>query len=276
MVNFIIKASSILSIFAYLYIELNFLKITRYKVLSEKIPNAFKGYKILQISDLHNKTFGKENKRLFKIICSENPSIIVITGDIINRRIYDDKEALNLVKKLTSKYDVYYVTGNHEVWSNKYEELRPKLLDTGVKILNNETIKLFKGDEYISLIGIDDPGKGFYSKTEKALTLKYLDFALNNVSPDCFKVLLAHRPEYFSIYANNEIDLILSGHAHGGQVRIPFLGAIYIPNQPFFSKLSKGKFIRKNSTMIISGGLGTSKLPIRAFNLPEVVTITLN
>ncbi len=260
----------------YIYFEINSLTTTKYIVKSNKIPNNFKGYKILQISDLHNKSFGENNNKLLKIIYDENPDIIVITGDIINRRIYDDKIAIDLVKCISSKYQTYYITGNHEVWSNKFTELKPKLLDTDIKILHNECIEIKKDNEFISLIGIDDPGKGDKDKTEDKFTIKYLEKALEKSNNNSYKILLAHRPEYFSIYVKNKIDLIISGHTHGGQIRLPFIGALLVHHQPLFPKLSKGIFYKENSTIIISGGLGTSRLPIRTFNKPEVVIITLN
>ena len=262
--------------FIYIYKEINSLKTTYYIIKSDKIPSSFKGFKILQISDLHNKSFGENNKKLMKIIFDENPDIVVITGDIINRRYYDDKAVIDFVKSITLKHIVYYITGNHEVWSNKYHELEPKLIQAGVKVLHNEHIKIHKESEFIYLIGIDDPGRGYYDNTEPKFTEKYLERALKNVNDDGYKILLAHRPEYFSFYVKNDIDLVLSGHTHGGQIRLPFIGSIFVHHQPLFSKLSKGEFNKENTKMIISGGLGTSRLPIRTFNIPEVVTITLS
>lgn len=262
--------------FIYVYNEINSLKTTKYIVKSDKIPSSFKGYKILQVSDLHNKSFGQNNDKLLKIIYDENPDIVVITGDIINRRYHDDKIAVDFVRSITSKHIVYYITGNHEVWSSKFHELEPKLLQAGVRVLHNEYAKIFKEREFIYLIGIDDPGRGCYDKTEPKYTEKYLEKVLKKISDDGYKILLAHRPEYFSCYVKNNIDLVISGHTHGGQIRLPFIGSIFVHHQPLFSKLSKGEFNKQNTKMIISGGLGTSRLPIRTFNIPEVVTIILS
>lgn len=183
---------------------------------------------------------------------------------------------MDFVRSLTSKYAVYFITGNHEIWSDKFHQLEPKLLDIGVKIFHNEYIKIHRNNDFISLIGIDDPGLGDQDNTEPEFTEKYLKEALKEVPNDEYKILLAHRPEYFSFYIENNIDLVLAGHTHGGQVRLPFIGSILVHHQPLFPKLSKGRFHEKNTTMIISGGLGTSRLPIRTFNLPEVVIITLD
>ena len=263
-------------VFIYIYFETNSLKTSKYTIHSNKIPNIFKGYKILQISDFHNKSFGDNNQKILKIISDEDPDIIVITGDIINKREYNDKIAMDLINSISPKYEVFFTTGNHEVRSGIFRELEPKFKDAGVNIIHNECINIYRDHELISFIGTDDPGEKRYRIEEEVTTDKYLKKALENAPKDKYRILLTHRPEYFSIYVKNKIDLVLSGHTHGGQIRLPFIGAIFVHHQALFPKMSKGIFYKENTTMIINGGIGTSRLPIRTFNKPEIVVITLN
>ena len=163
---------------------------------------------------------------------------------------------------------MYYVTGNHEA---RAPEAAQALLDgltrAGVTVLRSEAVDLQEGGESIRLIGVDDPSFGGEAN---------LDATLEALSSDDFTILLAHRPEKIDEYAKWGIDLVLSGHAHGGQIRIPGIGGVYAPGQGFFPKYTSGEYAVGGTTMIVSRGLGNSVLPLRVNDRPEVVIVTLN
>lgn len=238
------------------------------------LPKSFDGFKICQISDLHNEVFGKENNNLITMIKKINPNIIVITGDLIDSRNTDINVVLNIVKKINEVAPVYFVSGNHEASIEDYETLKLELINNNVIILENKVEVLNIDNHEINLIGINDPQMNYQpyvSDTEIANNiLKDL-----NYDKDKFTILLSHRPEIFDVYVNNEIDLILTGHAHGGQIRIPFIGGIVAPNQGLFPKYDSGLFKKENTSMYVSRGLGNSIIPFRVNNNPELVNVIL-
>lgn len=247
---------------------------SHYKIVSKLLPSSFEGYKIAQISDLHNSEFGQDNSRIIKILKEEQPDIIVITGDLIDSNNTDLDIAISFIKQAVKIAPCYYVTGNHEAWIGKiYEELEEGLLNEDVTVLHDEMITLLKDKESIQLIGLDDPdftGGASYLQ-ESMLDTKLQDMNLK----DGFKLLLSHRPEFYNVYVSHKIDLVLSGHAHGGQFRIPFIGGIVAPNQGFFPKYDAGEYHEGNTTMIVSRGIGNSIIPVRINNRPEVVIVQL-
>ena len=258
-------------VFIYLFVQNNFVEVTKYEIESEKIPTEFNNYKIIQISDYHNNRSNIIHKDIKKIIKEEKPDIVVITGDFVDSNITDVKEALNLIKNINDYSKIYYVSGNHEAVIGEYDDLINGMKKLGVTILDNEVIKLEKDNTFINLIGVKDPR--FYSTTSRytmTKTFKELDYDKN-----LFSVLLSHRPELFDIYVSNKVDLVLTGHAHGGQIRIPFIGGVIAPDQGFFPKYTSGLFEEKNTKMIISRGIGNSVLPFRINNRPEIVIVTL-
>ena len=157
------------------------------------------------------------------------------------------------------------MSGNHEAWSSSYQTLISALEDAQVTILNNEAVQIKRGEEYISLLGVSDPTFG----TD-------VDEVLKAHEVTTFQILLSHRPELFEMYVNRSMDLVFSGHAHGGQFRLPFVGnGLVAPNQGLFPKYSEGLHIKKDTTMVVSRGLGNSIVPLRLFNQPEIVCATL-
>lgn len=242
---------------------------SHYKVASERLPDEFSGYKIAQISDLHNAEFGRGNSRLISILKKEKPDIIVITGDLIDSGNTNTDVAVNFVGQAAELAPCCFVTGNHEAWiGGLYDELEEKLLALNVKILHGEAVELSRGGETVQLIGIDD-----FSFANRINSFKMLD----EIKPkDGFRILLSHRPEVFDEYVEKDIDLVLSGHAHGGQFGIPFVGGVVAPNQGFFPKYDAGKYHEGNTTMIVSRGVGNSIIPVRINNRPEVVIVELD
>lgn len=260
----------------FLYLQNNLISITEIKITSSKIPSSFKGYKILQISDLHNKKFGDNQDVLIQKIKSIDPDIIAITGDLIDSKSYDAEVSMQLIREMVKKYPVYFVTGNHEQWSGKYNSLEKELKKYGVNVLRNEHVGIRKGEQEINLLGIDDPEFVTGNRDEGNIIIDEIKKAKIEMQPDRYNVLLSHRPEFIKEYTNERLDLVLSGHAHGGQVRLPFIGGLVAPNQGVLPKYTAGLYVEQNTSMVVSRGLGNSIIPQRILNRPEIVVVQLN
>ncbi|MBE7106046.1 metallophosphoesterase [Bacillus cereus] len=260
----------------FLYLQNNLISITEVKITSSKIPSSFKGYKILQISDLHNKKFGDNQDVLIQKVKSINPDIIAITGDLIDSKSYDAEISMQVIRELVKEYPVYFVTGNHEKWSGKYNSLEKELKKQHVTVLRNEHVIIQKGGHEINLLGIDDPEFNTGDIDEGSIVKDAIVKAKIETQPDRYNVLLSHRPEFLEEYADEKVDLVLSGHAHGGQVRLPFIGGLVAPNQGILPKYTAGLYEKQNTSMIVSRGLGNSIIPQRIFNRPEIVVVQLN
>lgn len=247
---------------------------THYKIESSRLPEAFNHFKIVSVSDLHNAKFGKDNGVIIRAVKDEKPDIIAITGDLVDYSKTDIATAEALVKELVKIAPCYYVTGNHEAWlGEKYNRLEKILLDASVTVLRDKTVNLTENKQTIQLAGLDDPD---FSDRASYNQQEILENALADMNiTDDYCVLLSHRPETFGAYVNKNIDLVLSGHAHGGQFRLPFIGGIIAPNQGFFPKYDAGTYTENNTTMIVSRGLGNSVIPVRFNNRPEIVSVEL-
>lgn len=255
--------------------------LTDYFIIeSEKIPKSFDGVKIAHISDLHNKNW---KGKLSIILKNENPDYIFLTGDMIDSRKTDVKITLDFLEQIKDLAPIYYVNGNHEGrlhidgnFNNKkdrYEELKNGMEKLGITILENKSTDLIRDNESIHLIGLNDP---IFSWDFMEPEISYLGKNLVSlIDEESFQILLAHRPDNFQFYSENNLDLVLSGHTHGGQLRLPFIGGIVAPGQGFFPKYTKGLYEMDNSKMIVSPGLGNSIIPIRFNNNPELYMITL-
>ena len=251
------------------------LEITEYYVTSSKIPDSFDGFEFAQISDLHNAEFGDENKDILELLSQIKPDVIVLTGDLIDSRHTDMDTALDFAGKAAQIAPVYYVTGNHEARIPEYEQLKMGLEDLGVTVLENQKVQITKDGESITLIGIQDPSfRTDYLFGDAEIVSSQAITSLQNES-DGYTVLLSHRPELFDLYVDAGVDLVFSGHAHGGQFRLPFVGGLVAPNQGFFPKYDAGQFIEENTTMIVSRGVGNSIIPFRINNPPEIVVVEL-
>ncbi len=275
------------------YWENNVVQTSRFVVESELLPRAFDRFKIVQVSDLHGKIFGLDSRSLFDKIRSERPNIIVITGDLIDERRFDLEYARDVVRKLSRIAPVFYVTGNHE--GNFVAGIKEQTLDaiqqSGATMLDERSVELTfdsngalvftpkeEGDspclpDSILLAGTPDP---IEQKTNYRI---WVDERLARI-PRCdeqFGVLLAHRPDLIDSYAKRRFDLVFSGHAHGGQFRVPFLlpNGLYAPNQGFFPKYTNGLYRKGRTTEIVSRGLGPSVIPTRIFNRPNLVVCEL-
>lgn len=257
------------------YWQNNSLVVSKFIYINSKVPGRFTDYKIVHISDLHNKEFGKDQGNILKRVKSESPDIIIITGDLIDRRKYDLNTAMAFISGAVKIAPVFYVSGNHEAWSGKFPFIKESLINEGVHVLDNEEFELIKGAEKIKLLGLSDPAfltdNYIESKDFSKLNRKLKEWSKDS----SFKILLSHRPELFNMYLENNMDLIFTGHAHGGQIRIPFVGGIVAPDQGFFPRYTSGSYNKDSTTMFVSRGLGNSIAPVRIFNRPEIVVVTL-
>ena len=254
----------------------NAIEITKHKYTNKKLPNDFIGFRILHISDLHNKNF---HGRLINKMKEINPDIIVITGDLIDRRRINLKVAEEFIKKSAKIAPTYYVSGNHEKLSVHYTKLKEILKRHNVINMDDSYITLNKKGAKIGLTGVAAPVLIKIEKDEKFKDNdSYIKNILENLSQSShadFNILIVHRPEQIHIYKEFDFDLIFSGHAHGGQIRIPFVGGILSPNQGFLPKYSEGMHKEGSTSMVVSRGLGNSLFPFRIFNRPELVVVDL-
>jgi len=233
-----------------------------------KVPPPFDGFKILLVTDLHGKRFGRGQKRLLNMVAACRPDIVAITGDIVDSRRKKTEGALEFVAQAARIAPVYYVTGNHEWQYGRYHALKEQLLASGAAVLDNAFVTLQKGEAQIHLAGVNDPAFGSKNAFKKSLR------RLTELPG--MKILLTHRPEEIALYAAYGFDLVLAGHAHGGQVRLPFIGGLYAPGQGVFPRYTSGIHSMKETAMVVSRGLGNSLFPLRVFNRPELVLVTLH
>ncbi len=242
---------------------------------SDRLPPAFDGYRIAQISDLHNAELGKNNRRLITILQAAEPDLIVVTGDMVDSSHTDLSVAVDLLRQAIEIAPCIAVTGNHEAWISDaaYTELETALASLGIPILHNESIALTQGNDSITLLGIDDPA---YAERHGGVDAASSADRLRALFPaDQYTVLLSHRPEFFEEYCRAGLDLVFSGHAHGGQFRLPLIGGLVAPGQGLLPIYDAGAFIDGNTHMIVSRGIGNSLIPIRFNNRPEIILVTL-
>lgn len=252
------------------------LEVNEITIASSRIPSAFSGFRIAQVSDLHNAEFGEDNATLLKMLSECNPDIIVITGDLVDANHTDIDVALSFAEEAVWIAPTYYVTGNHEASISQYDILKSGLETAGVIILEDESVYLERDGETIVLLGLEDPNatiKGDLFGEVPAMINTQLSRLVSEETE--YTVLLSHRPELFETYVSSGIDLVLSGHAHGGQFRLPFVGGLIAPNQGLFPKYDAGLYAEGNTNMVVSRGIGNSIIPIRFNNRPEIVLIEL-
>lgn len=239
---------------------------TNITVTSPALPPAFDSFRIAHISDLHNDELGKNHRDLIRVLQKAQPNIIAITGDMIDSRRTNIPCALRFAKQALEIAPCYYVMGNHESRIPEYPELERGLIRLGVTVLRNDTATLQREGAAITIIGLDDPSIN--------PDFQQILFDLAQ-SSEQFKLLLCHRPDLFNVFCKANVHLALCGHAHGGQVRIPFVGGVIAPNQGWFPEFDSGLYRYKQTNMIVSRGLGNSLCPLRVNNRPELVVATL-
>ena len=243
-----------------------------YTISSPKIPAAFDGFRIAHISDLHNAQFGEDNEVLLDMLRQTKPDMIAITGDLIDSRRTDTAVALSFLRQAMEIAPCYYVTGNHESRIDAFSDFRKAAEELGVRVLSDEAVLLEKAGQTIWLFGVDDPGLSSSDQSDEACMVKKLEKLAGD---EDFTILLSHRPELMDVYSRYGIDLVFSGHAHGGQIRLPLIGGLVAPNQGWFPEYDAGLFERGETRMIVSRGLGNSLFPLRFNNRPELIIVEL-
>ncbi len=265
----------------FFYWQNNAVMITEIDFSHDDIADSFEGFRIVQISDLHNKDFGDEPNKLIEKIQILTPDIIVVTGDLIDSRHTDIDTAIKFVEAAQKIAPVYFVSGNHESNSGKYDELCEKLRSAGAVILDNASVIITHNDGSICLAGLIDPAflydRDGYTDEQALSVMQDILLTMIKNDMDVFDILLSHRPELIDLYANAGADLVFTGHAHGGQFRLPFIdGGLIAPNQGLFPKYTSGIYKNKDTSIIVSRGVGNSIVPIRIFNRPEIIIVTLH
>ena len=246
------------------------LEISRYAVKSQKLPESFDGFKIVQLSDLHGAEFGEDGMGLVEKVKELEPDMIALTGDFVTDE--GDLAAVEkLAARLTELCPVYFVSGNHEFGSGLAVKVRYILERAGVKYLSNEYLTISRGEDEILLGGVEDPLAYADMLSPDELAQK-----MNDAAPDAFKILLGHRNYWMTEYPELPVDLIFCGHAHGGLIRIPGVGGLIGTDRRLFPDFDAGQFNNGRYTLIVSRGLGNSVSIPRIFNRPEIVCVELS
>lgn len=246
------------------------LEISRYEVKSQKLPESFDGFKIVQLSDLHGAEFGEDGMELVDKVGSLEPDMIALTGDFVT-----DEGDLAAVEKLAARLvklcPVYFISGNHEFGSGLAVKVRNILERASVKYLSNEYLTISRGEDGILLGGVEDPLAYADMLSPDELAQK-----MNDAAPDAFKILLGHRNYWMTEYPELPVDLIFCGHAHGGLIRIPGVGGLIGTDRRLFPDFDAGEYNNGRYTLIVSRGLGNSVPIPRVFNRPEIVCVELS
>ena len=268
---------SVIAFVILLIFALDLRLLTRfYKLESDKISSKVR---IALVTDLHSCSYGEGQRTLVDAIDAQSPDIVLLGGDIFDDRIKDYGTELFL-KAISNKYPCYYVAGNHEYYCGKiyFEEKMEMLRKYGVEVITGKTVELYINGEYINLCGADDPDSFYFPEDSDADDFSLQLPGLSKIAENGhFTLLLSHRPEYFDSYSQYGFDLVLAGHAHGGQWRIPYLlNGLFAPHQGIFPKYAGGSYEKNGLTMIVSRGLAreTTIVP-RIFNRPELVIVDI-
>lgn len=252
------------------------LQVTEYSVVQKHLPEAFSGFRIVQVSDLHNGKFGDGNVKLLQRIQNAAPDIIVITGDLLDGSRPNLQGALDFAEKAVVIAPCYYVPGNHEGRNPGFHKLETGLRERGIRVLRDEKTVLTIGEERITLLGLDDQEFDIQRVgVENAPSSFRRRLERLSEKAEGYTILLCHRPEKLPVFAEYPVDLVFSGHAHGGQVRIPGIGGLYAPEQGLFPRYTAGINRCGGTTMVVSRGLSIRLLPFRVNNPPELVVVQL-
>ena len=274
----------IIAVFAMFFLTImiidgNRFRIVRYHLSSHKIK---KKHHYVVLSDLHNKSYGKKNERLLKAIDRLAPEAILIAGDMLTSKPEKSYEvARNLLEQLAKKYPIYYGMGNHETRLFLYPEVYGDMGENYESDLNKMQVTFIRNEsreceDNIRITGLD-MARIYYKRFKKVpMESDYLPQTLGKSVTDKYEILLAHNPDYFEEYAEWGADLVLSGHVHGGMMRLPFFGGVVSPAFKFFPKYDGGLFKQGESIMILSRGLGMHTIPVRIFNPGELISLTLS
>lgn len=234
-------------------------ELNAYIVIEKNLPAGFDGFRIAHISDLHSAGFYMDAVRL---LADAEPDVICITGDLMDQRDDSVDVALDFAAQAVRIAPCYYITGNHEARLSEtlYKQLLEGLDALGVIVLEDSQALLRREEDTIAIAG------HFWGNTDKVGEISGFDG---------YRILLSHQPEDMDNYSAAGYDLVLTGHAHGGQFRLPFLGGVYAPGQGFFPRYTSGVYTLEKTDMVVSRGIGNSTIPLRLGNRPEVVLVIL-
>ena len=274
---FTILLLALLLLIGFLYYDSNTrLVTTEFKLSYTDLPNALNGFRIVSLADIHGAEFGGNNQVLLDAVKAAEPDIIAIVGDLIDRYqsskpVEDQLEiARELIGQLVKIAPVYYITGNHEWDSGKIKPLLEILKENGVNVLQNQYVKLDGGGRTVILAGVDDPNGPWDMIVPDA----FIENIYGKENPD-FLIVLSHRNNNLELYSELGADLVLSGHAHGGMVRLPFTDGLIGPYSEFLPTHTSGVYKQTNTNMVVSRGLGSQFGWTRFLNNPEVVVVEL-
>jgi len=274
----------IIAFILYIHYENMNLEVTHFNVHSKDIPITFQGVSFVVLSDLHNNSFGKDNATLLNEINNANPEFIVVAGDmIVGQEFNNYSVVLSLLSKLAARYPIYYGYGNHEQrvmpggdrYNERFDEYKESLQKMGVCFLANEHINITRDKETITITGLQIGSEYFTKWKQPKMDTKYLQKLVGIPDNQCYNILVAHNPVYFKNYKEWGADLILSGHLHGGMIRLPGIGGIVSPQYKLLPRYDAGRFEESGKTMLVSRGLGMHTIKIRVFNRPELMVVTL-
>ena len=265
--------------------ERNHVAIREYEVASGAVGEAFDGYTMVVMADLHDNGAGKRNNRMMAAIRRIHPDAVMVAGDMVMARkgVCRYEECVRLLRRLSFRYPVYYGLGNHEArmdwekenYASAYRKWYGEMMRAGVTVLDNLSLTIREGKEALTITGLN-LDRAYYRKVKKVpMETGYLEQTLGVARRDEYHILLAHSPAYFDEYAAWGADLTLSGHYHGGTVRLPFLGGVIAPDFELFPKWSRGRYDQDGKTMIVSGGLGTHSVNFRLGNMSELLVVRL-
>ncbi|HKM05194.1 MAG TPA: metallophosphoesterase [Lachnospiraceae bacterium] len=281
MVTWMIEIAIVILLF---FVVIIIVDTNRFVIIEQEIysPKVQKDYSFVVLSDLHNKSYGKNNKRLMKAIQRLKPDSVIVAGDMITGKKGDGyQNAISLMEGLALDYPIFYGNGNHEYrmrmnpeyYGSMYDDYVSQLNRSGVALLMNKKKDLLQ--ENIVIHGLEIDRKYFNKFKVPPMEDSYLEKLLGKTDQKKFQILIAHNPDFFPKYAKWGADLVLSGHIHGGVINLPFLGGVISPTFHLFPKYDGGLYEIGKSKMILSRGLGTHTVPIRMFNPGEVIFVKL-
>lgn len=245
------------------------LQVEPVELFFESLPPQFDGLRVAELSDLHGRSFGKNNVRLLRTLQKTRPDMICICGDL-----FDEKTDLTMLEPLltglTDIAPVYYVTGNHEWQVKNLRELLQKMRAWGVTVLENEERVLFRGGAEMVVAGVHDPCGPYDMKTPAALVRE-----LRSARGNDFILMLSHRNDELAMWSQLGVQLVLSGHCHGGVVRLPFVGGVFGTRRELFPEYDAGVYRQDGTTLFVSRGLGYTNVHFRLFNRPHVPIMIL-
>ncbi len=276
-----------LAMFFFLTARSNIIKVSRFHIGMDGLPEGHEGLRIVHISDLHGKEFGPHNEDLARDIERLEPDLILASGDMINSQDDDGSAFINLLYELKGLYPIYCSLGNHEQivkelgGAERYHDFTKRLREAGANMLDNERMEIKKGGVTFGIYGFTSALHHYSSRDmlgswEGAeLKAQFIVESIGRPRDDEIAILLAHDPKYFQEYVSWGADLVCAGHIHGGVVRLPLLGGILSPDLTFFPRYSAGLYRSGKTTMHVSRGLGNSVIPFRILNPPDLSLLLL-